>query len=471
MGVLPATAAPPVARALEEAFAEVAESAFPAVVVITNKRIVRRPLYPELPPEFHFFFGLPHGFEERGGPGGRPPQRGPSAREVPQIAGKGSGVIVGTEGYIVTNYHVIRESDALVVELSDGRVFDSSEGVDQVRIVGVDEDTDLALLQIGNGEIDSLPTLRFADSAQVRVGQWAIAVGAPFDLEYSVTVGVVSQKERHNVGDPKLPYRDYIQTDASINPGNSGGPLLNLDGEMIGINNFIVTGGGMSRGNIGLGFAIAGNLARKVVADLIEHGEVVRPFLGVQLQMLTRELKQVVGVDTGVLVSDAMEGEPAAAAGIRAGDVIVRIGEREVKTPAEVQFAVLDYKPGDKVKVVALRDGKEQTFKVTARRRDNGGSFSRRESGPIRGREELLNRVGLALEAESDTVRIAAVVSASSASEAGLQRGDVILEVNGSEVSTVAAVIEALKRTSGRWASFYIARRRSKFFVAVEIGE
>jgi serine protease Do len=446
---------------LEDAFAKVAETAVPAVVVITNKQVDRRSdMYEQLPPQFRYFFGLPDA-PQPGGP------QGPGAREggksLPVPVGGGSGVVIDAEGYVLTNYHVVKDHDALEVKLHDGRVFDSARNAEEVEVVGVDRETDLALLKVGNGELEPLPYLEFADSEAVRVGQWAIAVGAPFSLDYSISVGVVSQKGRYDLN--MNTYENYIQTDASINPGNSGGPLLDVHGRVIGINDFIVTGGGMSRGSVGVGFAISSNLARQVVEDLREHGKVVRPWLGVAMQELTSELREQFGVDQGVLVSQVLEGDPAEKAGIKSGDVIVRIGDREVRTPHDLQFAILSYDPGDYIEMHLVRDGKEKTIKVQVREK-NG---DRTVSSGIGTRDDILNQLGLALQDVEEGVIVTGVVGGSPADLASIRRGDLVLEVNRRDVESVNDVLESLSKTRRGTALFYLDRRGERFYVPVSL--
>jgi len=443
------------AMQLQNAFREVAKKAFPAVVVITNKQVIREePMYYGLPPEFQHFFGIPMQ------PGQR--QRQESRRETPVPAGKGSGVIIRGTGLIVTNCHVIREADALEVKLHDGRVFDSYQDEDAVKVVGMDEETDLAVLQIGSGKLTDLPTLSLADSDSVMVGDWAIAVGAPFNLDYSVTVGVVSQKGRYDVN--VNTYENYIQTDASINPGNSGGPLLSINGEIIGINDFIMTGGGGGRGNIGLGFAIDSNLVEQVVTGIEEHGEVIRPWLGIAMQQMSDELKEQFGVDRGVLVSEVVEDEPGDKAGLKTGDVILEVGDKEVRTPHDVQLAVLAYSPGNEISFLIDRRGKEKTIKVKARRK--GGE----RTSTIAGRDEMLNKLGLALEEDDEGVVVVGVVGRSAADMAQLQRGDRVMEVNRSPVKTVDEAISTLNKSEKGSAVFYIDRRGHRFFALLNMG-
>ncbi len=439
---------------LQNAFTTLAEKASPAVVVITNKQAapVMGGMH-QIPPEFRFFFGIPEAPEQPSEP----------SRQIPRPAGRGSGVIISADGYIVTNFHVIDGQDALEVKLHDGTVYDSARDKDAVQVVGVDQETDLAVLKIGNGEVKHLPILDFADSAKVRVGEWVMAIGAPFNFDYSVTVGVISQKGRYNVR--MNAYENYLQTDASINPGNSGGPLINLHGEVVGINNFIVTGGGYSRGNVGLGFAIASNLVKQVVEQIIATGEVTRPWLGIAMQELNDDLKAQFGVDHGVLISDVMEGDPAAQAGLKPGDVILEIGGKQVRTAHDVQFAVLHYQPGDEIEVLIDRKGEKQTIKVIARRKDSTTAAA--ASAPAKG--DILSATGLQLEETPQGIVIAAVLPGSQAAAAMLQRGDIILEVNRMEVKTVDEVTKALNATPREIAVLYIGRRGSKFFVPINV--
>ena len=453
-----------VAVELQSAFTRVAEMAVPAVCVITNKQVMRRRSpHQRIPPEFRYFFGIPDEPLQ---------QRDRSAKRVPHPVGAGSGIIIRADGYIVTNHHVIKDNDALEVRLRDGRVFDSARDEDTVEVVGTDEATDLAVLRIGGGKLKDLPALEFADSDGVKVGQWAIAVGAPFSLDYSVTVGVVSQKGRHgmmpnyDVRELRYSYEDYIQTDASINLGNSGGPLLDIHGNVIGVNNFIMTGGGMSRGSIGIGFAIASNLARQVSDSLIEHGTVRRPWLGITMQPLGRHLQEEFGVAQGVLVNEVIKGDPADKAGVKPGDVILKVGDREVRTPHDVQSAVLEFEPGEKIPLLVHRDGKEKVIEVVARLKDDSDGQTTASFGS---RGDLLRRIGLALEDTDEGVMVVGVVEGSPADIAPLVRGDIILEVNRQKVKSVSAVVQALAATQRGSAVLYVERRGARQFVPVEL--
>lgn len=450
------------AMKLEAALTGVAEKASQAVVVITNKQRPQMQQAQGIPPEFRWFFGLPEDANPYGRGRGRPAPRPQDDR--PQPAGMGSGVIIRPEGYVVTNLHVIQDQDELEVKLQDGRVFDSAKGDDQVKVVGYDEDTDIAVLQLGGGKLTDLPSIAFGDSDQIKVGQYAIAVGAPFSLDYSVTIGHISQKGRH--GMRMTNFENYIQTDASINPGNSGGPLLNIHGEMIGINQFIMTGGGGARGNIGLGFAIPSNLVRRVATDLIDHGEVARPFLGISMQELTDVLKKRYGVEHGVLVESVMEGEAAEKAGVKAGDVVTKIGDKTVDSPHDLLFAVLAYKPGDKVALTVSRDGAEKVLEVVARLRTGNG-----EQGPG-GAVGTVESLGLRMQPTDKGLVVEAVLPNGPASRAEpeLEPGDLIILVNGDKVASRDDVNKALKKTKNDVVLLYVQRGdEGKYLVGIPL--
>lgn len=455
------------AMRLENAFTSVAERSFKSVVVITNKRAQRMPGMgggQGVPPElFRYFFGQPY-MNPREGRQQRNPDQG--GKPKPRAAGKGSGVIIRKDGYVVTNYHVIDGADALEVQLKDGTVFDNAKDENAVKVVGVDKATDLAVLKIGGDKYkNDLPVIPFADSDTVKVGHWAIAVGAPFELSYSVTFGHVSQKGRYDTG--MTTFENYIQTDASINPGNSGGPLLNIRGELIGVNEFIMTGGGMSRGSVGIGFAIASNLVKEVTDDLIEHGEVIRPFLGISMEPLDDMKKRAFGVDYGVLVKEVVKGDPADKAGVQHGDIIQKVGDKQVRTPHDLLFAVLDYEVGDKIKLTIDRRGETIIKNVTAKKRGAAGS----SSPDIQGEQDILDALGMALEEGEDGVYISGVVGGSPAEDAELRRGDKILEVNRIVVENTKDVVKALDKGKNNAAIFYIERRGDKFFVGIPLGD
>ncbi|MBO4345356.1 MAG: trypsin-like peptidase domain-containing protein [Victivallales bacterium] len=468
---------------VEDAFAEVVEMAKPAVVVITNKQTMRRNGFNnfqmDIPDNFFDFFGIPREYRRRDGR----PQRNPQNR-IPEAVSSGSGVIVRKDGYILTNFHVIKDQEYLEVKTSDGTVYDNYKDKDAVVVVGSDEESDLAVLRIGNGKKKDFTCLEFADSDKLRVGQWAIAIGAPFSLDYSVTVGCVSQKGRTDMG--MSTFDSYIQTDASINPGNSGGPLLNIRGQIIGINQFIVTGGNGARGSVGIGFAIASNLAKRVSDELIDSGEVSRPFIGVTMQELSDALKEELGITYGVLIRDVIAGEPAEAAGVKPGDVVLSIGGRKVKTAHELLMEVTRYKPGDVIELQIRRGEKELKIKVKAARRDeyiasaDGEQPQRRKNA--QGGDNAFGKLGLRLSEADGKVVVEDVIPDGAAEKAGIGNedkimpGDILIEINREAVKSIAdvkrimgdfkknTVIVYLERPSQRGGAPY------KYFIALKLG-
>lgn len=444
--------APPQALVdLENAFTLVAEQAFPAVVVITNRQRPHGPDPAQLPPEIRRFFAIP----DDATPG------------EPQIAGKGSGALIRADGFLVTNLHVIDGAETLEVRMHDGRIFDSARHHDEVRVVGIDRETDLAVLQIGGGKLKDLPTLPFADSAKIKVGQFAIAVGAPFDLDYSVSVGHVSQKGRYGVN--VNAYENYIQTDASINPGNSGGPLLNLRGEIIGINEFILTGGQASRGNIGIGFAIASNLVRQVAESLTENGTMIRPFLGVAMQPLTDALRRQFHANKltgGVLINDVTPGDPAEKAGLQPGDIVYKVGDTPVESPHDLQFAVLGFKPGETIPLAILRHGEEKTIKVVARQRGGGPVAN---LPPTAAENDSLQKWGFSLEETKGGIRVKSVVPGSPAANAALRAGDLILGIDRQPVPDIGTLEQILRHAKNESVLLYVQRSDRRFFVPLSI--
>src|SRR5713226_9702342 len=322
-------------HAMEEAFTTVADRVTPAVVNVST--VPRKQPAEEAPERFREFFG--EEFYER------------FFRRRPreETRASGSGVIVDAKGYVLTNNHVIENAQDITVRLSDGRKFTA-------KLVGRDPKTDLAVLKVDAPAL--LPVAELGDSDQLRVGQWAIAIGNPFGLDRTVTVGIVSATARNRVG--VATYENFIQTDASINPGNSGGPLLNLDGKVIGINTAIVAAGQ------GIGFSIPINQAKDVMRQLIAGGRVVRGWLGIAIQDVTDELSGTFGVKEreGVLVADVMKGGPAEAAGVRPGDVIVELNGGAIKEVPELQRRVAAVAPGQPVRLKVIRDRKPVRLSV-----------------------------------------------------------------------------------------------------------
>ncbi len=261
--------------------------------------------------------------------------------EIP--SGQGSGFFIREDGYILTNHHVVRNQDSFWITTHEGEEYPA-------KVVGIDPPTDLALLKIDAKR--KFPVLEFADAESVRIGHWAIAIGAPFSLSRTVTIGIVSNTRRNGVG--MNLHESYVQTDASINPGNSGGPLLNIQGKVIGVNDFILSPSG---GNIGLSFAISSDIARQVSTELINHGHVDRPWLGAVLAPLNRNAKKKLGIEHGVLISQLFRNSPAAKA-LRPGDIVLKANGRDISTPYDLQGCIFSLLPGAKLNLTIRRSGK-----------------------------------------------------------------------------------------------------------------
>jgi serine protease Do len=369
----------------------------------------------------------------------------------------GSGFIFDKEGFVVTNNHVIEDADQIKVKLKDDREFDA-------RIVGRDPNTDLALLKIESGE--NLPVVKLGDSDALKVGQWVIAIGSPFGLEHTVTAGIVSAKGRV-IGSG--PYDDFIQTDASINPGNSGGPLLNLKGEVVGINTAIIASGQ------GIGFAIPINLARDIIMALKDEGEVTRGWLGVAIQDLNGDMAEYYGVEDkkGVFVADVFEGDPAERAGIKAKDIILEVNGEKIKSSRQLTSMIAGIPVGESVRIKILRDGKEKTVKVEiakrseeklaarGRPREEAAEFGIRVSDLT---PEFMQRFGMD---ESSGVIVIHIENGSKGDDAGVRVGDIIKEINRQQVKNTGdyeAILNQLP--SGESVNLFIRRKNAGFLVA-----
>ncbi|MCM2264825.1 MAG: DegQ family serine endoprotease [Desulfuromonadales bacterium] len=385
-------------------------------------------------------------------------------RDIPQSSRKerslGTGFIISEDGYILTNDHVVDGADEIKVKLADGRIFPGT-------VRGLDARLDLALVKIDAGK--QLPVARLGDSDKLRIGEWVMAIGNPFGLEQTVTVGIVSAKGRV-IG--AGPYDDFIQTDASINPGNSGGPLFNMRGEVIGINTAIVPGGQ------GIGFAIPVNMAKQIVDQLRTDGKVTRGYLGVVVQPLSEELAQSFGLDHphGALVSEVVKDSPAERAGIKRGDVILRFAGQPIDERNALPQIVASSKVGDTVDVLVFRDGREREFKVQVGKlseeggRDAPSGASGSELGltvaPLT--PELARRYDL--DPESRGVLVTAIEPGSAATNANLRPGDLVVEVDGREIGTVKAFEAATGRAAkGKVLRLLIQRRDTLFYTTLRV--
>ena len=368
----------------------------------------------------------------------------------------GSGFIIDKDGFVVTNNHVIEDADQIKVKLKDEREFDA-------EIVGRDPNTDIALLKISSGQ--DLPTAKLGDSDKLKVGEWVVAIGSPFGLEHTVTAGIVSAKGRV-IGSG--PYDDFIQTDASINPGNSGGPLLNLKGEVVGINTAIVATGH------GIGFAIPVNLAKGIIVALKSEGEVTRGWLGVAIQDLSSDMAEYYEIKSkkGVFVADVFEGDPADKAGIKPKDIILEINGQKIKTSRQLTSMIAGIPVGESARIKILRDGKEKTVKVEIVKRDENKLASR--GRPKEQTEEFGIRVSnitpeIARQlniAETAGVIVTAVESGGKGEGADIRVGDIIKEINRRPIETVTDYQKILgQMDSGESVNLFIRRKNAGFLV------
>ena len=431
-------------------FSALAKQVQPGVVNIRTVKSTK-----EGGPVFRHFFGNPFGNRD---PNRDPFGEGGPGREFKQRS-LGSGFIVDRDGFIVTNNHVVENADQIKVRLSDDREFDA-------KIIGRDNKTDLALIRIEGAK--DLSPLKMGDSEKLEVGSWVLAVGSPFGLEQTVTAGIVSAKGRF-IG--AGPYDDFIQTDASINPGNSGGPLLNMNGEVIGINTAIVAQGQ------GIGFAIPVNLAQNIIAQLKERGSVTRGWMGVGIQDLTPELAQYYGLkdQKGVLVTQVFPGDPADKAGIQAKDVIVAVDGKPVGTGRELSSAVAAMAVGREVPVKILREGKERVLKVQLSERketelEAKGPTPETDELGIRAADlnpEAARRFGI--DENEKGVLVAAVKPGSKADQSGLQQGDIVKEVNRVPVQSVNEMKAEFGKTKPGDAASFLVKRGTAGFVVLKV--
>ena len=384
-----------------------------------------------------------------GGPGPRGPFRQKSL---------GSGFIIDKDGSILTNNHVVENAQKIVVKMADEREFEA-------KVIGRDAKTDVAVIKINTRE--TLPVAPLGDSDQLDVGEWVMAIGNPFGLDNTVTSGIVSAKGRHIGG----PYDNFIQTDASINPGNSGGPLINLRGEVVGINSAIYSRSG---GNIGIGFAIPINLVKELLPQLKGKGKVTRGYLGVLIQKVTPEIAESLGVDKpkGALVADVTKSGPADTAGVKVGDVIIEFDGKEIKESNELPIIVARTPVERRVRLKVVRDKKELTLTVAVgEMKDEEVAASTPEKGELGLTvQQVTPQIAESLGLErAEGVVITAVEAGSPADDAGLRRGDVIVEVDRKPVRKLPDYRKALTDVKkGKGVLFLVRRGESTLFLALK---
>ncbi len=417
-------------RKTSQAFSSVAKKAIPAVVYVkVEKNIqVQRPQYnnPGLRGPFDQFFD--DFFQQQ-----------PNTPQQYRQEGQGSGFIISKDGYILTNHHVVGDADKITVRLRDGREF-------KAKKVGTDEKTDIALIKI---EGNDFPVINLGDSDKLEIGEWVMAIGNPFGLTETVTVGIVSAKGRSTVG--ITDYEDFIQTDAAINPGNSGGPLINLDGEVIGINSAIFSKSG---GYMGIGFAIPVNMARNVKDQLLETGKVRRGQLGVIIQNINQELADSMELSStkGVLVADVLEDSAAAKAGLKTGDIIVELNGKEVEGVGPLRNEIAMTTPGTQIDLKVNRNGKMMDIKVSIGELDEN-AVANAELTP----SDFAAKLGLKVDNIDESYKdyfegdmpesgviVTRVNSGSEAERKGITPGTVIISVNRKKVSSVNEFNQAM---------------------------
>ncbi|HYJ15730.1 MAG TPA: DegQ family serine endoprotease [Candidatus Limnocylindria bacterium] len=404
-------------------------------------------------------FGSPFGDDDQfndfwkrffGGPQPRGPQRQRSL---------GSGFIIDGDGSILTNNHVVENASKIVVKLSDDQEYEA-------KVIGRDAKTDIAVIKIAAKS--SLPAANFGDSDQLEVGEWVVAIGNPFGLDSTVTSGIVSAKGRH-IG--QGPYDNFIQTDASINPGNSGGPLINLRGEIVGINTAIFSRTG---GNMGIGFAIPINLVKELLPQLRGKGKVTRGFLGVLIQKVTPEIADSLGLEKaqGALVANVSKDGPADKAGVKVGDVIVEFDGKEVKDSGDLPIIVARTQIDKKVRMKVVRDKKEMVLGVAVGElKDEEVVAAAPEKGELgltvqRLTPQMAESLGLE---KSEGVVVSAVEPGSAADDAGIRRGDVLMEIDRRPIRNLdeyRKTVAAIKK--GRGVLFLVRRGESTLFLALK---
>jgi Do/DeqQ family serine protease len=456
-GTATAAAAPAEAQ---NSYADVVARVAPAVVTVRSERRGRaaqqHPFMDD--PMFREFFG----------------QRMPNSPQTPRREeGLGSGVIVTADGYILTNHHVVDGADEIRVEMNDRRVLTA-------KVVGSDPPSDLAVLKI---EATNLPVLPLGDSDKVRVGDMALAVGNPLGIGQTVTSGIISAKERTTSGVGDGSFANFIQTDAAINRGNSGGALVNTSGELIGINSQILSPTG---GSIGIGFAIPSNMAKGVMEQLIKGGKVRRGQLGVQIQEVTSDIAASLDLKEvrGVIIGAVTTGSAGERAGLKQGDVITAVNGTAVNDVNGLRNRIASTAPGTEVTLTVVRDGREQQMRATlgefTQTAARGGEQGDSDSGGTNGAGEATGKLGiraqpltpeltseLGLQSGAQGVLVAEVDPNGPAADAGIQRGDVIVQINRQPIRSSAGLDEAIGRSGSRPALLLVNRRGATIFLTV----
>ncbi len=451
------------AKELSSAFATAAKQAMPAVVSIkVEKTITTSQLSPDQ--QLNDPFGLFGNDFLRQFFGDQIPQQLQTPRKYIE-EGQGSGFIISKDGYILTNNHVVGDVDKITVELKDGRKFTNA------KVIGSDPGTEVALIKI---EGNDFPVLPMGSSKNTEIGDWVIAIGNPFGLSETVTVGVISAVGRSNVG--IATYEDFIQTDAAINPGNSGGPLINLDGQAIGINTAIYSESG---GYMGIGFAIPIDMARSIEEQLKENGKIIRGYLGLAAQDVTPDMAELLGLknDKGIIITTIVKDSPADKAGLMSHDIILEMDGKQIKTYDDFRNDVANMKPDSKIDLTISREGKTQNITVTLAERPPDGVTKTRPKAQPKSRESLGIEVQNVTSDIARQLNIAAgegvvvtyVAQASPAYYAGIQAGDVIESVDKQNVNSVDEFENAMDKVKGNKILLLVKHGELSRFVVVQL--
>jgi len=446
-------------RDLNNAFVEISEKASPAVVTVFTDKVLKvnqmsNPFFFNSP--FEDFFGDFFGRKQPQ----QPQQQQPEQREYHQ-RGMGSGVIISEDGYILTNNHVIADADTIQVRMSEKKTY-------AAKIIGTDPKTDIALIKI---DAKHLPTIKVGDSDQLRVGEWVLAIGSPLseNLEHTVTAGIVSAKGRSNLG--LADYEDFIQTDAAINPGNSGGALVNIDGELVGINAAIVS---QSGGFQGIGFAVPINMAKQVMESLLKNGTVVRGYLGIYIQDVDENMAKAMDLPepTGALVADLEKDGPGDKAGLKHGDVIIEMNGAKITSSTELRNTIASMAPDSKITLKVLRDGKEIELhaKLEKQKAEETSPAAAQKIEKKLGFDVVTLTKDLAAKYELDRSLKGVVITeirSDEAYNAGLKEGDLIVSVNRQTVENVDDFSKAVADLQkGDAVMLRVVRGERAFFVA-----
>lgn len=435
-----------------EGFSSIVEPLMPAVVNIYTKQNVKRERVRsfggmENDPFFKFFeqFDMPFGYEE--------------FYSNPNSNALGSGFIIDKDGYIVTNHHLVKGADEINVKLSDNRELEA-------KLIGSDPKTDLALLKVEAKK--PLPFVEFGDASKSRVGDWVIAIGNPFGLGGTVTTGIISSKGRDINADGAGLVDDYIQTDAAINMGNSGGPMFDINGKVIGVNTAIFSNSGS---NIGIGFAIPSNTVQHIITDLKKHGKVTRGFLNIKIQEITQQIAEAMNLDTeeGVLVVEVDPKGPGHKAGLKPGDIIVKVGDTRIVNSRKLQITIAETPIGTNIKLTVLRRGKSKELEAKLTESDRSASKDSIPEQTINN-IEILNIKGIEFANDAKGVIVKRVTT--DAKWRGLKRGDVVITVNQNPITNIKDLEDiyqdALKHEK-KHIVLFIKRQNGKLFMALPI--